>query len=266
MVTIKFKLPNLTALVDQAVRQVPFAQSTAINQTARDVQAALVEELPRVFDRPTPYIRNSIRITTWARKGTPIAVIEPKYPGGKGVDPQKVLEAEVFGGTRRYKRAEVALQRVGILPMGFYIVPGSSAPLDEYGNVKGSFIVQLLSYFQAFSEQGYRANMTAKRKSRLAKAGRTAQGFRTINGVEYFVSYGRLRSLSMASDHYSSLHPGIWARSGIHGSTVKPILLFVPNANYRVRYDFPALGERVALERFPINFEAAMAAAMRTAR
>lgn len=242
-------------------KQARFAAAQAINETAKDVQRELRADLPRAFDRPTPYISNSIRITAWAKRDSLTAVIEPKYLGGKGVDPQNVLRAEIFGGKRKLKRSEVALRRVGILPPGYITTPGEACPLDEFGNVRGSFIVQLLSYFQAFGEQGYRANMTAKRKAKLANRGLSPNKYRTINGVEYFVSYGRLRGGVGAW-----LHPGIWSRTGIHGSTVRPILMFVPEGSYKPRYDFFGKAEKVARKQFPQHFDRTFANALRTAR
>jgi hypothetical protein len=261
MFGVRDNFPEVQRWIDTVGKQARYATSVAMNQTMKDAQTAIKAALPRVFDRPTPYIVNSIRITTWAKPGALTAVLEPAYLGGKGVDPQKVLAAEIFGGTRRLKRSEVALQRVGILPPGYVTVPGSACPLDEYGNVKGSFIVQLLSYFAAFGEQGYRANMTDKRKAKLAKRGVTASGYRIIGGVEYFVSYGKLRG-----GRAGHLHPGIWSRSGIHGATIKPILMFVPGSHYKPRFDLVGLGVKTIRERFPSNFGTAFADAMRTAR
>lgn len=219
-IKLSHNFPHVQRWLDDVGKQARFAAMRAINETAKDVQREIKDEIRQVFDRPTPYIVNSIRITTWAKRDKLEAVIEPKYMGGKGVEPTKVLQAEIAGGKRRLKKSEVALQRVGILPPGYVTVPGAAAPLDGFGNIKGSFLVQLLSYFQAFGEQGYRANMTSKRKGQLARRGLSTGGFRSIGGVEYFVSYGRLRG-----DRTEHLHPGIWSRSGIHGSTIKPVLM-----------------------------------------
>lgn len=260
-IEIKHNFPEVQRWIDSVGKQARYAAMKALNETAKEVQQGVKTEIGRVFDRPTPYIVSSIRITSWANRDKLEAVIEPKYMGGKGVEPTKVLKAEIFGGPRRLKKSEVALQRAGILPAGYVTVPGAAAPLDAFGNVKGSFIVQLLSYFAAFSEQGYRANMTAKRKGQLAKRGVTAGGFRTIGGVEYFVSRGKLRS--GPTQH---LHPGIWSRSGIHGSTVKPILMFVRQANYKPRLDVHRLSEKIIGQKFPRHFEREFSIALRSAR
>lgn len=228
------------------------ATTKALNDTAFKVQKDWKDEMRRVFDRPTPYVISSVRVEK-ATDANQQATIEPKYMGGKGVDPAKVLAAEMLGGPRRLKRSEVALQRAGILPSGYYTVPGEGARnlLDAYGNIKGSFIVQLLSYMKAFSEQGYRANMTDKRKAKLADRGRSARGYAVINGVEYFVSMGNLRG-----GKTRHLHAGIWARSGIHGSVVKPILMFVKQPQYKVRVDLNRFANPAALQdRFARNLQ-----------
>jgi hypothetical protein len=255
------------ALGKQA-RQYRFALERTIRGGAYRIRAVEQEEIRKVFDRPTPFIVNSVTVKDEA-KAKLRAEVFFRYPGGKTTPPEKVLAAEILGGPRRAKRAEVALRRVGILPQGYFLVPGkgiAADKVDQYGNVKGSFIVQLLSYFRAFSEQGYRANMTDRRRAQLAKVKRTERGFKIIQGVQYFVSYGRLRSLSMASDKMSSLAPGIWSRRGIHGSNVQSVLMFVRQPTYAERFDFVGVGERVVRQEIPGMHAAYLRQALETAR
>jgi hypothetical protein len=196
-------------------------------------------EMREQFDRPTPYIIKSV----YVRKATPERLsvdIEPTYFGGKGVDPQKILQAQEFGGTRRDKRSEAALRRIGILPAGYQtVIPATAFPGsdDGRGNVRGGFLVRLLSYFQALGEQGYRANMTEKRKARLHK------GNKGREGVRFFISYGRLRS--GPAEH---LAPGIWAATGQDGFIVRPVLMFVHGGYYESRINRERVAERADLE------------------
>ena len=171
--------------------------------------------------------------------------------GGKvGVDPQDVLQAQEFGGRRRDKRSEVILRRAGILPSGMQTAipktpyPGSD---DGRGNLRGPFLVQLISYLQAFGEQGYRANMTDKRRARL----RNQQGigsiaakkvYKTTLGRRYFVSYGRVRS--------QHLPPGIWAASGTHDVDVKPVVMFVRAGTYQPRIDMDRVARDAGVQEY----------------
>lgn len=266
--TIETDLVKGAEGLGRQAKQYRFALERTIRGGAYRVRAAEQEEIRSVFDRPTPFIVNSVTVQDEA-KASLRATVFFRYPGGKTTPPEKVLAAEIAGGPRRSKRAEVALRRIGLLPPGYFIVPGKGMPadkVDQYGNVKGSFIVQLLSYFQAFSEVGYRANMTDKRKRQLAKAKKSASGFKTIQGVQYFVSFGRLRSLSMASDQHSRLAPGIWSRRGTHGSDVQPVLMFVRQPTYAKRFDFLGVGERVLRQEIPAMHAANLRQALETAR
>ena len=74
---------------------------------------------------------------------------------------------------------------------------------------------------QAYSESGFKSNMTARRKRAVHKGTAKALGRR------YFVSYGRLRGQHLA--------PGIWAAQGTHGVDVRPVLMFVRTPTYRPR-------------------------------
>ncbi|WP_114968536.1 hypothetical protein [Rhodoferax ferrireducens] len=225
--------------------QIKTATAAALNDAAFEGRKIVQAEMSASFDGVTPYLKKSIQV----EKATPeslVATVAPRYMGGKGVDPQNILRASIYGGQRKHKASEVAFARAGILPAGYSIVPGEQCPLDQYGNIKGGFMVQLISYFQAFGEQGYKANMTARRKANLAKAGRSAAGFKTINGVAYFLGHGKLRS-GRGGNH---LHPGIWSKTGTHGADVKPIIMFVKRPFYKARLDFFGKPIKAAIDKF----------------
>lgn len=216
--------------------QIKDAAAKALNDTAFKVRKAMQDDFTKSFDRLTPYIKNSVRV----KQATPdklVATIAPDIVVDKGVDPQSVLRAQAMGGPRRDKRSEKLLRAAGILPAGYQtVIPGDKygGPFpgsdDGRGNLKGSFMQQLLSYFQSFSEVGSKANMKQKRKDKLHGYGVSANGYKTINGVVYFVAYGKLRS-----GPSSHLAPGIWAKKGTHGANLKPVLMFVRSPNFTAR-------------------------------
>ena len=223
------------------------AAAKALNDAAFEARATIQKEMDTSFDKVTPYLRKSIYVTP-ATEGKLVAVIEPRYMGGKGVDPQNILRASIFGGSRKFKRSEVALKAAGLLPNGYVTVPGDACPLDAFGNIKGSFLVRLISYFQAFGEQGYRANSTTKTRAKLRNQ-RGVNGFKSTLGVRYFVAYGRLRS-----GKTGHLHPGIWSASGTHDVKVEPILMFVKQPSYRKRLDFFDKPLKAAIDKFNPRF------------
>jgi len=103
----------------------------------------------RVFDKPTSWVLRSVRYTKSNRKTQTemSATVDFDFWGNKqGVTVAHVLRAEIYGGQRKLKRHEIALQRIGILPPGHFIVPGDAAQMDAYGNMNpaqsvwGSFV------------------------------------------------------------------------------------------------------------------------------
>ncbi len=202
------------------------AVAQAMTDTAFQVRREMQDAIARQFDRPTPYVMRSVQVKR-AQKDQLRAEIAPTYYGKAGTDPQQILRAQIEGGRRRLKRSEVALRNAGILPPGYVTaipetpLPGSD---DGRGNLRGPFIVKLLAYLQAFGEQGYRANMTARRKRNLQKQN---------NGLAFFVAYGALRE-----NRASHLAPGIWARQGAYGVDVRPVLMFVREPEYQPRLSF----------------------------
>ena len=227
------------------------AYAKALNDTGFEIRRAMQDEMRAVFDRPTDYILRSpfVRMATAARLSV---TIEPTYMGGKGIDPQKILNAQTWGGRRRDKRSEVALKRAGILPAGYQTAipdearggpyPGSD---DGKGNLRGPFLVQLISYFQAFGEQGYKANMSDKGYLRVHR------GTKKQAGRRYFVTYGKTRGgpritqKGEQDERTAHLAPGIWAASGTGGADVRPVLMFVrPGRGYLPRFDMDKVAKR----------------------
>ncbi|MEG1357994.1 hypothetical protein [Comamonas sp.] len=233
------------------------AYAKALNDTGFEIRRAMQDEMRAVFDRPTDYILRSprVRMATAAKLSV---TIEPTYIGGKGIDPQKILDAQTWGGRRRDKRSEVALKRAGILSAGYQTAipsddrggpyPGSD---DGKGNLRGAFLVQLISYFHAFGEQGYTANMSAKGYQRVHR------GTKKQAGRRYFVAYGKTRGgpritqKGEQDERTAHLAPGIWAVSGTGGALVRPVLMFVkPGRGYQPRFDMDKVAKRADAEAY----------------
>jgi len=236
------------------------AQVRAINDTAFQVRREMTRELGGVFDRVTPFIARSPKVIMATPDKLSASILPtldsrnlPSTGGKVGVDPQHVLQAQQFGGRRADKRSEVALRRAGILPVGYQTsiprepYPGSD---DGRGNLRGAFLAQLISYLQASSEQGYRANMTQRRRDRLADRTRvssleTRKTSRVIRGVVYFVSFGRLRGGTAGH-----LAPGVWAKTGTHGAQIKPVLMFVRQGSYTPLLSMERIADRVGVDEY----------------
>lgn len=245
-------LMRLSAEVGGMGKQVRFATSRALNASAFKAKQETERAIGNSFDRPTAWVSKSVRY----RKST-IDKLESQvdfdaWGNKQGVTASQVLNAEIRGGARRMKRHEVALQKIGVLPAGMRIVPGDAAKLDAYGNMLAGQINQIMSWFQAFGQQGYSANMRdgGKRLGRDNK--RTG-----AKGFAYFV----LR------EKRGKLLPGVYQRFSFGaGSAVKPVMIFVHTTNYKRRLDFYGLADKVARAEFDAQFPVMLDEALRTAR
>lgn len=220
-------------------RKIRVATVAALNDAAYLGSRKTADAVAGVFDRPTAWVRGSVRYTK-ARKDKLEATIDfDKWGNKTNVTVEKVLQAEIFGGRRKLKRHEIALQRAGILPPGMAIVPGSAAQIDAYGNMAASQIVQIVSYFKAFGEQGFRANMRDGGK-RLAKDKRAG-----AKGFVYF----------LLTKRHGKLLPGIYQRfSFAAGSAIKPVMIFIRPPSYKKRLDFYEIVQRSAGPEFERAF------------
>jgi hypothetical protein len=236
------QLQALQKELGRAERQTKRAAAIALNNTAFKAKAEIEKNMLTVFDRPTRYTMRATFVERASASGSTQgyatgelrAAVKFKDAelSNRAVPPVNYLIHQVEGGTRQQKRFEVALQRIGILPQGWRAVPGEGAEIDQNGNMKPSQIIQILSYFQAFGETGYRANSTAKTRARLRKGGKRRYG------RAYFAAIpGRQRTLH--------LQPGIYLRQyGGLGVSLRPVLIFVRAVRYAPRLDFYGIARR----------------------
>lgn len=232
MVTLRIDATELVRLGNQlsqfSDRRLKAAVATALTRTAVEIKNAARRDMARVFDRPKPYTLNSL-FTSPATAAKLQAVTFIKDDGSAsnaGTPPVKYLLPGIEGGARRQKRYEAALVAAGALPAGWVTTPGAGARLDAYGNVSVGQIIQILSQLRITQVSGLTRNLSfdARKQARAQKKA----------GGRFFV----------ARPGNTTVQPGIYQREFV-GRNITPVLIFVKGANYKKRFDFFGIGQRV---------------------
>lgn len=214
------------ALLDMSKELGQKAAATAVARTAARARLDMREQLPNIFDRPTPFTVNSVRFA--ADPDARSASLFISEDGPKGTSPATYLRAEIMGGPRRDKRSERALIMAGIMAPDQQMVPGEGAPLDAYGNVRRGALTQILSRINAFGEQGYAANATETTRRRL----RRRKLAHRQTGTDYFVGKNR-----------DGRAGAVYQVIGRHN--IRPVLIFTDRkAHYGKRFDFVGLAHK----------------------
>jgi hypothetical protein len=230
---------------DVPARQIPYATSIALTRVARLGQAAVVQAMPRVLDRPVAYTLNATRVVPATVKTLAAQVAVKDETTNNGNLPEDYLFPEVFGGPRKEKRFERSLRFAGILKAGQRVVPGQDAPLDSFGNIKPGELQRILTATRSASDP-YQRRTNSKRSQRNAKnAPYFVAGLDSVSirGGEQVIRRGRIQ-------------PGIYRREG---RSIKPVLIFVSKApEYRRRLDFAGLVDEVAQTQFRPEFLTAL--------
>lgn len=228
-------------------RYFPRALAEALTKTAVQIKPDVQHEMRDVFDRPTPYVLNSLYVRSATDK-TLEAEVGFKQGGRHNVG--KMLMPHIQGGSRQLKASERAIASIAaqqktvsryrfdkLLSGENYLAIGEGARRDQYGNIPRSEYVRILSRLRAFNKEGSDHNETGRSKKR--RAGR---------GPEYFIGSPGGRPF------------GVWQRFKFAvGSAVKPILIAISNPKYEAdRFDFFF----AAQHSFKTHFEPAFKAAL----
>jgi len=227
------------ALSALAPKQWAFATSLALNTTATTIKTDEVGTMKRVFDRPTPFTLNSLRLARSTKTNLEARVWFKDPP--RLTEREHFLLPQVYGGERPQKRFEQTMVRAGFLPRGKALVPTSAAPLDAYGNVSRGIYSKILADLHA-------SPIGATRNPRKRAA-------------SFFYSRGE------------GLKRGIWQRSrggrvlgGRMGGSIMPIFLETRMPRYRARFAFFDVAEKTASRVYESAFAAAADRTLRTAR
>ena len=197
------------------------ALADALNHTANQALPVLRGEMSDVFDRPTPWALNSIRILHATPQKLEAALWVQDRPGEKSrFSAEDYLLPQVEGGERITRQSERYLRESGILPAGRFVVPGRGARLDSFGNMQRGHLMQILSGLRAMKLSG--SDNAATNSLRSVRKG---------HATAFFVMKRGKTPIGIAERR---------------GKNVAMVLAFVRQPQYRERFKFHDVVRRVA--------------------
>jgi len=227
-------------------RQIPFATVLMLNELAKSTKKRTEIDIKRNLDRPTNYAQRMMGVK-FANKAnlTSQVNVRGSVSGGE----TKVLEHLFAGGGRKGKGFEGTLVSKGIMPNGMYAMPGEGAPLDFYGNIKRSFIRQLIDYLTA--------NKVVKKSAQFEN--RQRKQVKGATSSQYFV---------VNQKKQGGLPLGIWQHIGFgSGKALRPVIIFVSREPVYDRYfNLGNTAQQAVARDARFEFDKAMAYAIATAK
>ena len=215
------------------------ALADALNHTANQARQALTVEMANVFDQPTPFTLNAVRVLNAKPNSLEAAVWvkDEKDNASKGQAPEDWVAPQVYGGVRSDKKSELLLRKKGILPAGKFIAPAAGARLDAYGNLSRGQMIKILSGLSAIEGRaGYTANASDKWRS-----------IRKGHAKAFFVMRRGQTPIGIAERR---------------GKSLTMVLAFVSQPQYRRRLDFHGMVERIADANLEANIDKAITDAL----
>lgn len=248
---IKHRIPKMTAI--------------ALTQTAKSLEGALRTEMRSRFDRPTPWALNGL----FTKSATPSDLnahvwFKDDRAVGTGTPAVKFMWSEVHGGPRSLKRYEKALQRFGVLPGGYYTVPGKGLKLDRFGNIPTGKITEILTGVRALQGMsdttfgGVMGGFKLRKKTTAnffvvkVRQGGLEPGIweRVPEGSASYQGGQAMQKGKARGEHY---YKGV-GRVGsnlIMARGVRPILMFVKAPRYTQRLPFYDISQKHVDIEFP---------------
>jgi hypothetical protein len=226
-------------LSNMVARQMPFAISKALNDTAKALVVKNKKDMARIFNNPVPFTLNAFYFIPARKYESSVTIKRKDKAVGK-----HYLEVQQDGGIRPQTGFERALENR--LPYGGIVkhaTPTSGAPKNKYGNMSPGFRNQMMSALQLQRDPAANSK----------KFGRTNKGSR-----EFFVP--------------KPDHPlGRGKKAGVYqryaSGKIKKVLNFIDHSlNYRPRLRFDERMQLYGSNMYPKRLQLALRHAMQTAR
>lgn len=235
-ISCEFNTAQLERLAGIVEAQIPQVTADALNITAFHIRATIQSQMSSIFDRPTPFTLNALRIRGATPSKNPSADVLIK--DSARLSSIHYLQPQIVGGMRSQKRFEYLIGG----PSAWFM-PGSGAQLDAYGNVASGTYNQVLSQLQRRLDPQQNETATSRDK-RLKRQGKQKGA---VRGDFFQVFQGD-------GNH---LKPGIYQRVkvGHFGSTVKPIFIQGKTPQYKARFAFQDMVAAQYLSEYPDNLQ-----------
>lgn len=237
---INAKLANLT------MRQIPFAASKALNQTAVELKSWNRIQMKRHFDKPVKYTLDAFMVDRSNKRKLIAGVRRKDKPSGK-----HYLEVQAKGGTRPRKGVEKMMeQRIAYNGILRAVVPTSkgNGKTKAGGINMGEVNRALAGLGSSYSSTAYTRN-----RQRAAESKRNLQKRPT----QYFVG---------EPGSGKNKTGGIYKKSAGGKKVTKVFHLLDYAPSYKKRLPFKEYMTKQAKLSMPKNFRREMRAALRTAK
>lgn len=243
---IAFQLRGNTAdsnrrMGNLVMRQMPYAVSRALNETAKTLQTKNKQDMRSAFQNPMPFTLNAYFIKYAKKADLRVKIRRKQKQAGR-----HYLEVQDDGGSRPRKGIENNFRTRLAWPGPVeYLGPTRHTPKNKYGNVSPGFMNKVMSQLQVQRDPAMNIN-TQRPRTRKSRA------------KQYFVP--------------STSHPlGQGRRAGVYerntvGNAKKVLNFLTASPTYRPRTNFHRNLNRYGKMTYPGKLKKSLAMAMRTAR
>ena len=250
MITVAVRFDPAVRALRGLQREIPGIASRVLTEFARVSVPAVQQDMPRAFDRPTPFTVNRLAFKASTREGLRSVVGVPDSRDENGRPTGSYMRPGALGAAaRRQKKSEFMLARAGHLPPGWVMTPGSfmKGKLDGFGNVPGSYYKQIIRSLQI--------RTAGDRYFKGVSKASTARAVRMGVKSEFF-AVGRGRNTMNKGGGW--LPPGVYKRAGKKGERLEQYFKFMPRAAYKKRLDMPKVATEAVKAKGPAIWKSVM--------
>jgi hypothetical protein len=206
----------------------PRVTAKTLTALVMDARKGVRSAMQDGFDRPTPFTLSRVGFKPATPQVLRAMVGVPDSNAASGKATSEYLRPGAYGSRARYqKKSEYLLARMGYLPAGWVMLPGSflRGKTDGYGNVPGSYYKQIIRDLQIKNTKGPPKPRFAAAQRRAARMG--------VNSEFFAVGQGR-NTLNKGGGW---LPPGVYRRTGQGGRVLQQYFRFMPRAAYDQQID-----------------------------